>query len=419
MFLKKRKVNGTFYWSIVESYRENGKVKQKIIENLGTTDKALLILQQSKEYGSFVNDLNACINTDKKLEINEIYNMDCRKGLKLLDSNSVDCCVTSPPYWGLRDYGVPGQIGLEESLNDYIDVMIEVFREVKRVLKPSGTLWLNIGDAYVGTSSDKKYFVKNEILQMRKLHNPCGRYPRIKQLKRSNLKPKDLMGIPWKVALGLQDDGWYLRSDIIWNKTNCMPEAVKDRPTKSHEYIFLLSKERTYYYDYEDIKEPCVNGDPNPPRGSLGVIGNLNSGRRNKGNSRTFRGGGAYTNNRSFNNSVKIERESHGNIPNELGLRNKRSVWNVATDNFRAAHFATFPSKLIEPCILAGCPINGIVLDPFMGSGTTAAKSSELQRNYIGFELNPEYIKIAKKYKLNDVQIRITRNKDSETKKEK
>lgn len=406
MFLKKRKVNGTFYWSIAESYRENGKVKQKTIENLGTTDKAIAFLQQSIEYGKFLSELN--VFTNKKLGINEIYNMDCREGLKLLDSNSVDCCVTSPPYWGLRDYGVPGQIGLEKSLNDYIDVMVKVFREVKRVLKPSGTLWLNLGDAYVGTGGDRKQAVKNEIFQMQQSHNPGnGRYQRIKQLKRSKLKPKDLMGIPWKVALALQDDGWYLRSDIIWNKTNCMPEAVKDRPTKTHEYIFLLSKERTYYYDHEAIKEPCVNGDPNLPRGSLGVLGGLNSGRRGKGNSRTFRGGGAYTKGQSFNNSATIERESHGNVPNELGLRNKRSVWNVATDNFEAAHFATFPSKLIEPCILAGCPINGIVLDPFMGSGTTAEKSLELQRNYLGFELNSEYIKIAKEYRLNDVQIKI------------
>ena len=317
------------------------------------------------------------------LEINQIYNMDCRAGLKLLDDNSIDCCITSPPYWGLRDYGVDGQIGLEETLQDYIKEIVEVFRDVKRVLKPEGTLWLNLGDSYVGTGGNRKHDVKNKIFNQQQSHNPKdGRHERIKKIKEEGLKPKDLMGIPWRVAFALQKDGWYLRSDIIWNKTNCMPEAVKDRPTKAQEYMFLLTKSNRYYYDCESIKENCVNGDPNPPRGSKGVLGNLNKGRRLKG-------------------------ESHNNSPNLLMKRNKRTVWNISTDNFKEAHFATFPPKLIEPCVIAGCPEGGIILDVFMGSGTTGMMAIKNNRNYIGFELNPEYIEIANKYRLNEVQLKI------------
>ena len=342
------------------------------------------------------------------LEINKIYNMDCRRGLKLLNDNSIDCCITSPPYWGLRDYGVDGQIGLESSLKEYINEIVKVFSEVKRVLKPEGTLWLNLGDTYVGTGGSRIKKVKNELFQKQQEHQPKdGRYLRNKKNKNEGLKPKDLIGIPWRVAFALQEDGWYLRKDIIWNKTNCMPEAVKDRPTTAHEYIFLLSKSRNYYYDYEAIKEDCVNGDPDPPRGSEGVLGNKNKGRRAKGNAKTFRGGGTYTKGQSFNNSSSAERESKGNKPNLLMKRNKRSVWSIATDNFKEAHFATFPPKLIEPCVLAGAPKGGLILDVFMGSGTTAKVALENQRNYIGFELNPEYIKIAERYRINEVQLKI------------
>ena len=313
------------------------------------------------------------------LDLNDIYNMDCREGLNLIEDNSIDCCITSPPYWGLRDYGIDGQIGLEDSLQEYIDELVKVFKEVKRVLKPTGTLWLNLGDCYVGTGGDRKSKVKNELFQKQQEHNPKdGRYSRRKTLLDMNLKPKDLIGLPWRIAFKLQEDGWYLRSDIIWNKSNCMPESTKDRPTKSHEYIFLLTKEPYYYYDNEAIKEQCVNGDPNPPRGSKGVIGNLNKGRR-----------------RQFD------------LKEPLVYRNKRSVWNVATDRFTQAHFATFPPKLIEPCILAGCPKDGIVLDPFMGSGTTGMMAIQNNRNFIGFELNPEYIEIANEYRLNQIQLKI------------
>lgn len=190
------------------------------------------------------------------LELNTIHNMNCLEGFKKLDDNSFDCCVASPPYWGLRDYGINGQIGIESSLDEYLDSLVEVFREVRRVLKDNGTLWLNLGDSYVGTGGDRKKAVKNEIFQHQQKSNPGeGRYERIKKLKESKLKPKDLIGIPWKVTFALQADGWYLRQDIICDKPNCMPEAVKDRTTKSHEYIFLLAKSRKYYYDYESIME--------------------------------------------------------------------------------------------------------------------------------------------------------------------
>lgn len=367
------------------------------------------------------------------LKINDIHTMNCLDGLKLVDDKSINCCVTSPPYYALRDYGIEasdwptvkyypmtgvpyeievpewkGCLGLEPTIEMFIAHMVLVFREVKRVLKDDGTLWLNFGDSFVGTGGNRKHKVKNELFQEQQSHNPDeGRYERNKQAKESGLKVKDLMGIPWRVAFALQADGWYLRMDNIWNKPSCMPEAVKDRTTKAHEYMFLLSKSKNYYYDNEAIKEPCVNGDPNPPRGSLGVLGNPNKGRRLKGNAKTFRGGGAYTQGQCFNNSATVERESHGNKPNELGLRNKRSVWTVATDKFNEAHFATFPPKLIEPCILAGCPIHGIVLDVFMGSGTVAAKSLELQRNFIGFEIKSEYKKMSKEHRLKEVQIRI------------
>ncbi|QLY82336.1 site-specific DNA-methyltransferase [Clostridium intestinale] len=311
--------------------------------------------------------------------MNKIHNLDCREGLKLLEDNSIDCCITSPPYWGLRDYGIDGQIGLEDTLQEYIDELVNIFREVKRVLKPTGTLWLNMGDCYVGTGGDRKKAVKNELFQTQQAHNPKeGRYERKKTLLDMNLKPKDLIGLPWRIAFKLQEDGWYLRSDIVWSKTNCMPESVKDRPTKAHEYIFLLSKEPYYYYDYEAIKEQCVNGDPNPPRGSKGVLGNLN-----KGNRERF------------------------NIPGKVEYRNKRSVWEVSTDTLKQAHFATFPPKLIEPCVLAGCKQDGIILDPFSGSGTTGMVAMKNNRNFIGFELNPEYIKIAEKFRLNEIQLKI------------
>ena len=286
--------------------------------------------------------------------------------LKELPDCSADCCITSPPYLGLRDYGVSGQLGLENSVEAYINRLTDIFREVRRVLKNDGTLWLNIGDSYVSSNSE---------------YNNCKR--------------KDLIGVPWLLAFALRDDGWYLRQDIIWEKPNAMPESVKDRCTKSHEYIFLFSKQSKYYFDYEAIKEPAVGFNNIVPAGSKGTL-RPNS-RLRKGNSRTFRGGGVYTKGQSFNNSAEIMRESHGNNENMTGLRNKRSVWTVATQGYKEAHFATFPEKLIEPCVLAGSRDGGIILDPFIGSGTTAVVAKKHNRGFIGIELNPEYAEMARR----------------------
>ena len=298
--------------------------------------------------------------------MNKIITGNVIEVLKELPDCSADCCITSPPYLGLRDYGVSGQLGLENSVEAYINRLTDIFREVRRVLKNDGTLWLNIGDSYV--SSNSEY---------------------------SNCKRKDLIGIPWLLAFALRDDGWYLRQDIIWEKPNAMPESVKDRCTKSHEYIFLFSKQSKYYFDYEAIKEPAVGFNNIAPAGSKGTL-RPNS-RLRKGNSRTFRGGGVYTKGQSFNNSAEAMRESHGNSENVTGLRNKRSVWTVATQGYKEAHFATFPEKLIEPCVLAGSRDGGIILDPFMGSGTTAVVAKKHNRGFIGIELNPEYVEMAKR----------------------
>ena len=298
--------------------------------------------------------------------MNKIITGNAFDVLKALPDCSADCCITSPPYLGLRDYGVNGQLGLENSVEAYINRLTDIFREVRRVLKSDGTLWLNIGDSYA--TSNYEY---------------------------SNCKRKDLMGIPWILAFALRDDGWYLRQDIIWEKPNAMPESVKDRCTKSHEYIFLFSKQSKYYFDHEAIKEPAVGFNNIVLAGSKGTL--RPNGRLRKGNSRTFRGGGVYTKGQSFNNSAEAKRESHGNSENITGLRNKRSVWAVATQGYKEAHFATFPEKLIEPCVLAGSKEGGIVLDPFLGSGTTAVVAKKHNRGFIGIELNPEYVEMVKR----------------------
>ena len=298
--------------------------------------------------------------------MNKIITGNAFDVLKALPDCSADCRITSPPYLGLRDYGVNGQLGLENSVEAYINRLTDIFREVRRVLKSDGTLWLNIGDSYA--TSNYEY---------------------------SNCKRKDLMGIPWILAFALRDDGWYLRQDIIWEKPNAMPESVKDRCTKSHEYIFLFSKQSKYYFDHEAIKEPAVGFNNIVLAGSKGTL--RPNGRLRKGNSRTFRGGGVYTKGQSFNNSAEAKRESHGNSENITGLRNKRSVWAVATQGYKEAHFATFPEKLIEPCVLAGSKEGGIVLDPFLGSGTTAVVAKKHNRGFIGIELNPEYVEMVKR----------------------
>ncbi|WP_419878008.1 DNA-methyltransferase [Brevibacillus centrosporus] len=329
------------------------------------------------------------------MQTDRIIQGSCLEMLKTLPDQSVHCCVTSPPYWGLRDYGVEGQLGLESTPNEFVSNMLAVFREVYRVLRDDGTMWLNLGDSYAGSNKgrwgDGTGKVSEKPMQSNARTSGNLSYSAFDY---GGLKPKDLVGIPWRVALALQEDGWYLRSDIIWSKPNPMPESVTDRPTKAHEYIFLLTKNQKYFYDAEAVKEPAVGTNFIAPAGSVGAFGPEQS-RRRKGNSKTFRGGGAYTQGRSFNNSELVERESKGNVPNESGLRNRRSVWTMATEQTPEAHFATYPKRLIEPCILAGSPQGGIVLDPFMGSGTTAVVAKNLGRKFIGIELNTEYIQIA------------------------
>lgn len=305
----------------------------------------------------------------------QILNGDSIEMMRTLDDNSVNTCVTSPPYFGLRDYGHDGQIGLEETPEKYIEALVNVFREVKRVLRKDGTLWLNIGDSYASYRDGKATpdttrgestgtLVPKGSASNRMASTFLG----------SNIKHKDLIGIPWRLAFALQSDGWYLRQDIIWNKPNPMPESVQDRCTKSHEYIFLLTKSPNYYYDIESIKEPAHTTDnTNRDRDSTKL--NNCPGRTKMGGLKT----------------------------NHYTTKNKRSVWTVNTKSYSGAHFATFPTELITPCVLAGCPKDGVVLDPFGGSGTTAFVANENGRNAILCEINPEYVELSKE-RLRSVQ---------------
>jgi DNA modification methylase len=344
-----------------------------------------------------------------------LYQGDCLYHLRNLPSDSINCCVTSPPYWGLRDYGVDGQLGLESTPEEYVAKMVEVFREVKRVLRKDGTLWLNLGDSYANNSGNTGNNPSNKSTLTTnggKGPKPGDKYSAentgTKIIREHGLKPKDLVGIPWRVAFALQEDGWWLRSDIIWSKPNPMPESVTDRPTRAHEYIFLLSKSPKYYYDYEAIKEPAAHSsikrwaqDIENQRGSERANGGTKTNGpmkavggpkkdKQRGHSRRHAGF-----NDRWDHMTKAEQASMG--------RNKRSVWEVATQPFSEAHFATFPPALIVPCILAGCPEGGTVLDPFAGAGTTFYISEQLGRNSIGIELNPEYCEIIRR-RMNSVE---------------
>lgn len=302
------------------------------------------------------------------------------------------CCVTSPPYWGLRDYGVGGQIGLETTPDEFLEQMVSVFRDVRRVLRDDGTLWLNLGDSYAndgkfgGKTGGKQAYLDEASL----LRN--GREKRV-----TGLKPKDMVGIPWRTAFALQADGWYLRRDIIWHKLNPLPESVRDRPSTAHEYLFLLSKSGQYHYDADAIMEPV---SPNThARLSQDVANQVGSARAN--------GGGKTNGNmKAVGKSAKVADAESGIRHNEsfsgavclpVTHRNKRSVWATSTEAFSEAHFATFPPALIEPCIKAGCPEGGTVLDPFGGAGTTGLVADRLRRNAILIELNPEYAGIAER----------------------
>lgn len=325
---------------------------------------------------------------------------DCREVLRTLPDESVHCVVTSPPYWGLRDYGVENGIGLEATLAEHIDALVTTFREVRRVLRADGTLWVNYGDAY-SSAGTRQGDVGGAVSDERLEHRRTAYKPRV-----PGFKNKDLMGLPWRLAFALQADGWWLRQDIIWSKPNPMPESVTDRCTKSHEYLFLLSKSDRYHFDQAAILEDC---SPNThARVSQDVAAQIGSTRAHAGgktngtmkavvrdvgvgsNARQRKAapnGSGTKNNPSFDEAMSI-------MPLK---RNKRSVWEAATQPFSEAHFATFPPALIEPCIKAGCPVGGTVLDPFGGAGTTGLVAERLGRNSILIELNPAYAAMAER----------------------
>jgi len=300
---------------------------------------------------------------------------DCVESLNKLEDQSINTCITSPPYWGLRNYNdEEKQLGMEDTPEEFVDNLVNVFREVKRVLRDDGTLWLNLGDSYANQrSGEGADTLKNLNVNTHGYKNPTKKQEKTnknfnKTLNYGNLKPKNLVGMPWRVAFALQQDGWYLRQDIIWHKPNPMPESVRDRCTKAHEYIFLLSKKPKYYYDHEAIKEDAKYPQgPNSPQ----------SIKKGKG---------------------EFGMDTRGGLSKigALAKKNKRSVWKVSTKPFKGAHFATFPKDLIEPCVLAGCPEGGTVLDPFGGSGTTGIVAAQHNRNAVLLELNQEYIDLAK-----------------------
>lgn len=310
------------------------------------------------------------------MKINEIYVSECLSGLKEIPDCSVNCCVTSPPYYGLRDYGNKRQIGLEKTPEEYIQKLVDVFREVRRVLKDDGTLWVNIGDSYAGSMKGAAAYPDNAMNYKQGTNRgTLGKATLVKQC--TGYKSKDLIGIPWMLAFALRADGWYLRQDIIWSKPNPMPESVTDRCTKSHEYIFLLSKSRKYYFDSKSIQQVASQG----VKSRIGKIENV-------GHKAFVSAGNLEESNPMFRKNTTREYQY-------ADKANKRSVWSVPTAVCKDAHFAVFPEKLIVDCIKAGCPEQGIVLDPFMGSGTTAVVARKLNRNFIGFELNPDYVCLA------------------------
>lgn len=311
-----------------------------------------------------------------------IYTGDALKILKTLPSDSVNCVVTSPPYYGLRDYGVAEQIGLEPLPEMYIAKLTATFAEVRRVLRDDGTLWLNLGDSYYGSGKGAASYPKNAKRYKQGTNRGTVDCPNT--IISPPCPAKNLMGIPWRVAFALQANGWNLRQDIIWAKPNPMPESVTDRCTKSHEYIFLFSKCRNYYFNSEAISEPVADA-------TLARCKQENQDGSARAQARY--GGKKYTE----NPDTFFRTKSGGIYDAGDGRRNKRSVWTVSTVPFKDAHFATFPPELIRPCILAGCPVGGTVLDPFFGSGTTGVVCLENDRSYIGIDINPDYVAIAKR----------------------
>ncbi len=324
----------------------------------------------------------------------QLLHGDCRDVLRTLADGSVHCCVTSPPYFGLRDYGVDGQIGLEPTMAEYVEQMVAVFREVRRVLRDDGTLWLNLGDSY---ANDTKWGGATSGKHVQALHGATGIGRRRSS---TGYKSKELMGIPWQVAFALSADGWYLRQDIIWHKPNPMPESVRDRCTKAHEYVFLLSKSERYYWDAAAIAEPAqmwsgraATFDRSGNEVAAHVLPGQSAAQHRPRVSEARKA--LRTNTESRHRAIIPGGQSMQAEPN--GTRNKRSVWTIATQPFSEAHFATMAPELAETCIKAGCPVGGTVLDPFGGAGTTGLVADQLQRHAVLCELNPEYIAIARR----------------------
>ncbi len=330
-----------------------------------------------------------------------IFQGDCLTRLRSLGDNMVNCVVTSPPYWGLRDYGVDGQIGLEPSFDAFLDRLLEVFEEVRRVLRPDGVAWVNMGDSYAGSRglslpspieptagearTDNHARTRSMTASRRR---DDAAIPR-SDIRVPGLKPKDLVGQPWRLAFALQERGWWLRQDVIWHKPNPMPESVRDRCTKAHEYLFLLSKSERYWWDTEAMKEQ-VNGGAHA---------------RGPGNRRIVKYGPVDSRHQTKAGLVKYAEKVRAKqnpsmdaaLREMVSHRNTRSVWSIPSEPLREAHFAAFPRELVRRCVLASCPPEGTVLDPFMGSGTVGVVAREYGRSFIGIELNPDYIDIAQR----------------------
>ncbi len=322
--------------------------------------------------------------------MNRVYFGDCRDTMRDLKAQGVrvQCCVTSPPYYGLRDYGHPGQIGLEKTPAEYVAALVEVFEGVRELLADDGVLWLNLGDSY---ANDAKWGGSSGGKHVQALHGNTG-IGRGK--KDTGLKPKDLVGAPWLVAFALQEAGWYLRQDVIWHKPNPMPESVTDRCTKAHEYLFLLTKSERYYWDAEAMRERAVAADIGAMDGGAQRQADgtdANDGRNFRSKANSFKRDGSKRAEVIPGQTVGTHRAEREESTYDTFTRNRRSVWTVPTQPYAGAHFAVFPAALIEPCILAGSRPGDLVLDPFMGSGTTAQVAQALGRQWIGCELNPEY----------------------------
>jgi DNA modification methylase len=304
---------------------------------------------------------------------------DALEELRKLDPESVQCCVTSPPYWSLRDYGVDGQLGLERTYQEYVEKISVIFEEVRRVLRKDGSLWLNIGDVYNSYNGNRGNGPGRSFRQKR---DTAPRFESGHGLLAPDLKPKDLVGIPWRVAFRLQADGWYLRRPIVWEKPNVSPESTKDRPVVSYEFLFLMSKSRRYYFDGEAIKEPAI-GDHFKYPGTWSLP-------------HTKDHSAAGQNIPGKREALRQKRTETAANTYDASTRNKRDVWRIPTQGYAGAHFAVFPEGLVEPCILAGSQIGAAVLDPFLGSGTTGVVAMKHDRDFVGIDLNPEYIEMAR-----------------------